>query len=264
MRYRPLRLIAIIGSIAAPVPTLAAPITINSFGAAYTQDFNSLGNIGTTNAALPAGWTLLEAGSSARVNQQYAAGNGSDSAGDVYSFGSSGSSERALGTLLSNTLTPTIGASFVNKAGGTLTALAIAYTGEQWRLGVADRGAADRLAFQYSLNASSLDTGTWINVNALDFSSPDTTGVSGARDGNAAADRTSLAATITGLSVADGATFWIRWSDFDISNADDGLAVDDFSLKAHGVSAVPEPGTLGLLGIGIALAGIAASRRSKQ
>ena len=35
-------------------------------------------------------------------------------------------------------------------------------------------------------------------------------------------------ATISGLSIPNGATFFIRWTDFDASGADDGLAVDDF------------------------------------
>jgi hypothetical protein len=258
MHWKQLQLMLIAASVAGTSAGVAAPISISSFGNTYTEDFNALANTGITNAALPAGWALFESGSSSRVNQQYAAGAGTDNTGDVYSFGSAGSSERALGTLFSNALTPTIGASFINDAGGTLTDLAIAYTGEQWRLGFTNRGAADRLDFQYSLDATSLITGTWINVDALDFNSPSTTGALGARNGNAAANRTNLSATITGLSVADGATFWIRWSDSNISpGADDGLAVDDFF-----VTAIPEPGSLALLGI--AIAGLAASRRRKQ
>lgn len=240
----------------------AAPISISAFDTPYLEDFNTLANAGTTNAALPLGWTLLESGASSRANQQYAGTDGSDNAGDVYSFGSSGNTERAFGTLLSGTLTPTIGASFLNNAGGVLTGLTLSYTGEQWRLGVANRSAADRLDFQYSLDATSLTTGTWIDVDALDFSSPVTTGTAGARDGNTTANRTTSSAAIAGLSVANGATFWIRWSEFDIPGADDGLAVDDFSLTAQNSSPVPEPGSLALFGIAIAC--LAALRRRKQ
>ena len=55
-----------------------------------------------------------------------------------------------------------------------------------------------QLDFQYSLDATSLTTGTWVNVNALDFLTPNTATV-GAKDGNAVGNRTHLAATISGL-----------------------------------------------------------------
>ena len=127
----------------------------------------------------------------------------------------------------SGTLIPLIGASFTNNTGFVITDLAVSYTGEQWRLGTA--GRADRIDFQISVNATDLSTGTYTNVDALDFSSPNTT-TTGALDGNAAANRTAISATITGLSIAPGATFFIRWVDFDASGADDGLAVENFSI----------------------------------
>jgi hypothetical protein len=107
------------------------------------------------------------------------------------------------------------------------------YTGEQWRLGQSGRGA-DRLDFQYNLTTTSLTTPTgWVDVNALDFSSPITTGTVGALDGNAAANRTPVSGTISALSIAPGQTFWIRWFDFNVTGSDDGLGVDDFSLTPH-------------------------------
>ena len=38
-------------------------------------------------------------------------------------------------------------------------------------------------------------------------------------------------------SIANGATVWIRWTDVDVTGADDGLAVDDFSLTPLGTGA---------------------------
>jgi len=252
-------LIAALSGVSAAV---AAPISIGSFGSSVTQNFDTLATSGTANTSLPAGWGLFESGSSSRNNDAYAASTGSDDAGDVYSFGPAGNAERAFGTLLSNSLTPLIGASFVNNAGGVLTGLAISYTGEQWRAGVTNRGAADRLDFQYSLDATSLSTGTWVDVNALDFASPNINAAAGALDGNAAGNQAAVGSAIAGLNIANGATFWIRWTDFNISSADDGLAIDDFSLTARGVVEVPEPATLALLGLG--LAGLVASRRHRR
>ena len=56
----------------------------------YTQDFNTLANTGTSST-LPAGWALLEKGTSA--NTSYTAGTGSSNAGDTYSFGAAGQSD---------------------------------------------------------------------------------------------------------------------------------------------------------------------------
>jgi predicted extracellular nuclease len=92
----------------------------------------------------------------------------------------------------------------------------------------------DRLDFEYNLTATSLTAASgWVDVDALDFSSPVTTGTVGALDGNAAGNRTPVAGTISGLSIAPGQTFWVRWADFNVTGADDGLGVDDFSLTSH-------------------------------
>ena len=198
-------------------------------GPAYNQDFNTLALSGTSST-VPAGWLFSESGTNA--NTIYTAGTGSGNAGDTYSFGIASNTERAFGGLQSGTLIPTIGAGFTNNTGGIVTSLAIAYTGEQWRLGAT--GRTDRIDFQYSLDATSLATGTWTDINNLDFSGPISTGTVGALDGNAAANRTAISFTITGLSIPNGATFYIRWSSFDAAGADDGLSIDDFSITPTG------------------------------
>jgi len=210
----------------------AGAVGLTALAVPYTQDFNTLAVTGTGNTALPLGWDLNETGGGARDNEQYAAGTGSDTTGDTYSFGASGSLERAFGGLLSGTLNPTIGAQFTNNTGVVVTSLAISYAGEMWRLGQNTAGrAADRLNFQLSTDATSLTTGTWTDYDALDFQSPVIAGTVGALVGNNAPNRTAVNFTITGLSIPIGGTFWVRWLDADLSpGSDDGLAVDDFSL----------------------------------
>ena len=200
----------------------------------YTQDFNTLSNnvSGGTGSVLPNGWAFAETGSGA--NGSYRSGTGSANNGDTYSFGADGSTERAFGSLRSGSVVPTLGASFTNDTGATITSLSIGYTGEQWRLGVTSRAVADRLEFQYSVNASSLSSGTWVDADALDFVAPVTSGTAGALNGNAAANSTALGTTITGLSIAPGQTFWLRWTDTDVTSSDDGLAIDDFTLSTGG------------------------------
>jgi endonuclease/exonuclease/phosphatase family metal-dependent hydrolase len=210
-------------------------ISISSTTTPHTQNFNTLRSSSGSSSTLPTGWRLTETGSGA--NARYTVDAGSNTAGDTYSYGAVNNKERALGSLRSSTVSTLFGAQFRNTTGRTITSLIISYTGEQWRCGTTGRGS-DRLDFQYSLNASSLTNGTWVDANALDFNSPFVTTV-GARNGNLAENRSLLSATITGLSIANNAIFWIRWSDFDASGADDGLAIDDFSIQLSAADLIP-------------------------
>jgi len=205
-----------------------AATTLNQFNAPVIQDFDSLALSGTANSTLPTGWSFAETGSGA--NTTYAAGTGSLSTGNTYSFGATNSSERAFGTLRTSSLLSTIGTAVTNNTGATIESLAIAYTGEQWRLGAI--GRLDRLGFAYSLDATSLTTGSWLDIAALDFIAPITTGSTGALDGNAAANQTAVSYTLSGLTVAPGSTVWLRWSDFVATGSNDGLAIDDVSITA--------------------------------
>lgn len=201
-------------------------VSITTTASPYTQDFNTLAATGTTNTVLPTGWAFAEAGTNA--NTQYSADAGGASAGNTYSYGSNPSTERAFGTLRSGSLQSVIGVGFVNNSGTTITSLAITYRGEEWRLGSAGRN--DTLQFQFSLDATSLTDGTWIDENTLDFITPNTTAPTGGKDGNVAGNNTTITSTINGLNIPNGAVVWLKWVDTDVTGADDGLAVDDFSI----------------------------------
>ena len=138
-----------------------------------------------------------------------------------------GSSERAFGGLLSGSLTPILGRRYRMHLAAQSNSLIISYYGEQWRLGAS--GRADKLDFQYSVDATSLTTGSWTDLDALDFTAALN------QQGRlvrlmAIWLQTALwfPATVSALSIADGATIWIRWNDFNATGADDGLAIDDF------------------------------------
>jgi|GEM_PF-2671725 len=198
----------------------------------YEQDFNSLVASGTgTTADLPTGWTFVESGSNA--NTTYTAGTGSSNTGDTYSFGATDSSERAFGELSSGALVSILGVQFQNQTSGTIGQLIIQYYCEQWRRGTS---TDDVLHFQYSTNATSLTTGTWTDVDALDCLPTTTTGDQGALDGNA--NRTLRSATLLGLSIPPNGTIWLRWAAVDATGFDHGLAVDDFQLNKQTPTAV--------------------------
>lgn len=226
-------------ALSAPV-ALAQSVSLVG-GAPPVQDFNTLAASGTS-AALPDGWYLAESGTNADAT--YAADNGALNSGNSYSYGATGSSERALGTLQSGSVAPMIGAQLRNDSSNTLSEIVVSYTGEEWRLGVA--GRSDLLVFEFSTNAISLAdaAATWNAVPALDLATPNTAATAGALDGNAAANRTSISATISGLALAPNATVWVRWRDTNISGSDDGLAIDDVSFAIDGTPPVDEPPTV--------------------
>ncbi|MBJ6143936.1 T9SS type A sorting domain-containing protein [Hymenobacter sp. BT559] len=222
-----------------------APLT----GTSYAQDFSELAATGTANtkATLPLGWDFVESGTNA--DQTYATSTGSSTAGNTYSFGASGSTNRAFGSLQSGSVVPTIGGGFVNNTGATLTSITVTYTGQTWRIGTINR--TDRLDFQYSTDATSIGTGTWTGVAALSY-----TNTAAAATGVANPTQTaSITSTITGLNLAAGDTFWVRWNDFNASGADDGMAIDDFSLSwsaptAAQLTAAPSPLAFGSTAVG--------------
>ena len=212
---------------------LHSQLIITTTATPSTQNFNTLKATAGTSTTLPAGWKLLETGTGA--NTSYASDAGSTATGNTYSYGTGTATERAFGALRSGSVSPVLGVQIRNSTGSTITSLTITYTGEQWRCGAT--GRTDRLDFQYSLNATSLSTGTWTDNNTLDFSSLSTTSV-GAKDGNAAANRAVKTTTITGLSIANNGLFWLRWNDLDATGADDGLAIDDFSIQLNGSDSI--------------------------
>lgn len=206
-------------------------ISLTAAGTAYTQNFDTLASTGSANSTTLTGalegWSIIESGSNA--NTTYAANDGSGNGGNTYSYGSTGSTDRALGGLASNNLTTAFGAQFTNNTGAPLTSLLISYVGEEWRYG-GSTAAVDLLAFEYSLNATSLESGTWTAVSSLNYNTTNTAAANGAVDGNNVANRTVVSGSITGLNIPNGATVWIRFTDVNITGNDDGLAIDDFSL----------------------------------
>lgn len=204
-------------------------ISINLTNFDYLTDFNSLANT-STSTILPNGWYISESGTNA--NSTYTAGSGTNNAGDTYSFGVSGSTDRSLGGLRSNALNPTFGCKVKNNTGEVLESIIISYVGETWRVGNSWR--PDRLDFQYSTDATSLTTGTWTDVNELDYENPGQVAISGVL-----AHSSNINFTINGLYIASNSTIWFRFTDYNAFSSDDGMAIDDFSINASPAISLP-------------------------
>lgn len=193
-----------------------------------TTTFDELEITGTTNTTVPRGIYFFEQNTNANI--YYRSDNGSSTTGDTYSYGSTSSSERALGSLSTGTLGPChIGARLLNNTGTLVNALEITFTGEQWRKGGTTAG--DKLMFELSTDATSLNTGTWTPFSTLNFAAIHEDGTSGALDGNLPANRLLISDEITGFgNINTGASVWIRWKDIDVTGSDDGMAIDDLII----------------------------------
>jgi DNA/RNA endonuclease YhcR with UshA esterase domain len=209
----------------------AQAVVFTKLNTAYKQNFDSLANSGKAST-MPYGWYFYE--TDVNANTIYSADSGSSTTGDTYSYGHSGSTERALGTLASSKLKSYIGMQFKNSTGATVTSITVSFTVEMWRLGATGRGA-DSMYATMSTSAGSLSASSgWTSIPSLTFISPVVGGTVGLTDGNSSTYQTKVNVTLTGLSIPDGQTAWLRWYDPNVASNDDGLAIDDFSLTLKG------------------------------
>lgn len=243
-----------------------ADISVNSTNFTYSQNFDSLS---TSTSASPwvnnstlAGWSLVN--SIGAAVPTIVGGTGNSNAGSFYSFGASGSSERALGSTASGGSyfgSPASGnpagwiaLSLNNASGSVLDSFTVAYDGEQWRNG--GNTNTQSLVLEYGYGASFGDVTGWTAIST--FSSPVVGSTAAALDGNSTGLVSGLGATVE-TPWAAGTTLWLRWADLNDVGNDHGLAIDNLSFS---VSAVPEPSAWALMLAGVATLGFVARRRA--
>ncbi|WP_310379916.1 hypothetical protein, partial [Flavobacterium sp.] len=202
--------------------------TAASITQTYTQDFNSLATTTSGTTAPSFTWTDNSTIANWFTNRTaYFAFNGGSNSGGLYSFGSTSSTERALGSIGSGSVNSILGAVKINNTTGqTVNSITISYTGEQWRNGGSN--ASSKLDFTYAINATDEAIGTYTDINTLDFTSPVISATAATLDGNIASNRTLKTATFA-VSIPSGSSIWLRWQDVDDSGADSGLAIDDLT-----------------------------------
>lgn len=240
--------------VVAPI-ALSAAIVIPTDGEnVYTQNFASLSGGTWSDDGTLSGWYADWPNEPNWIAVPSGGSNGLIRYYDVYTP----TAEYGLGSRnTSGNNIVVFGAEFQNGTGSEINGINIDYQGEQWYHGTQTTDAG--LVFEYSTDATSLSTGTWTAVSALDFDAP-LTGGTGVLLGTPSVI-SSIASDIT-LSVANGGTFWIRWTDTDDgTGTDHGLAVDSFKLD---VTVVPEPSTYALMLGFLALGGVLLRRRLRS
>jgi hypothetical protein len=227
-----------------------SPSNISYTSGNYFQDFNTLptsGTITTTgfgqgpyyltsspiSATNTTGWQIAAiTGTDVRLITEAGAGN----SGSNYNYGSTSSTDRAIGGLASSSYLGSVGATFVNSSTVPLNKVTISYVGENWRRG--GSGSFNKMNFAYKVGESSINATGFTAVPSLDFSTPTpVTGTAAALDGNAAANRAVITSTFTLDNYwLPGQTLTIRWNDVDETGNDDGMAIDSLTFSAEGPS----------------------------
>lgn len=216
-----------------------AQIAVSGAGS-YSQDFNSLITTSTATWAdnsTIVGWYAKRSGTGTGI----AANDGSSNSGNLYSYGTGTSTERALGTVGSGGATAgnfAIGAAFHNTSGSAVGNFSVTYTLEEWRIGGNPAPTPQVVTFWYKTSSTAITDLTpnvstgWTAVTALDGSSPVNTATAAPLDGNASPNFVTLTnIAIPGLTLADGEYLMLKWDDPNQSGNDHGLAIDNVTVS---------------------------------
>jgi hypothetical protein len=251
---------------AAAVTMLAMPawasITLNSL-APVTENFDSLPSSGTTaldptvgvHNAIPglASWAGTKvSGTGTTLN--FLADDGTSNSGRLASLGAAASGERALGQLASGSNVTSFGVEIVNNTGQTLTGIQLDGFREQWRSSTSTQNV---LTFASAVSGGSATSSNFLTdaslapLASLDLIGEPPVASNGATDGN------TLRVAVSGLvsaTIPNGASLFIRWTDFNDVGNDAALGLDDLTITG-----IPEPASMVLLMVG----GLAALRRRR-
>lgn len=189
-------------------------VSITAVPYTKSDNFDAYNPISATdaNSTIPTGWTLSTTG-----NSYVGRATGTGATGGIYAYGSG--SDYSLGALPSGSNTHTYTVSFVNNTGAPITSLKISWDYEQWR---------------YGGNASGWDvTGTGALATNTTLNGKDFSGVPSGNSGTVAVTAVPEF-TLTGLNIANGAAFGIKWATTNLAGTDNGVSIDNFHMTATG------------------------------
>ena len=203
-------------------------------------DSDSWAATGMSDGALAFGGTQTTAGTD--YTRGTSAGNVVP--GGFYAF-TVGTGNNALGIQPGNAdWTPgTLTLKIQNSTGKTVSSLIISYDIYVRN----DQNMANSFNFSHSANDS-----TYTSVGALDYTS------TAAADGSPSWVQNPKNTTLTGLSIADNAFYYVRWGGDEVSGSG---KMDEFALDNINLTPVPEPITWALVVFGGLMGGIQVVRR---
>lgn len=224
---------------------LGSPIIYSEKKAVYQQNFNDLpaGGSFTLTGKGPhsfsqspflitglVGWEFMHKSGSG-TNAVFAQGTGTATSSGMYSVGSSGSIERALGSIAAGTGVYAFGIRLTNQTGGSLNKISGSFTAEQWRKG--GSGNQNTWIGKYATGTmSSIDQPNLLTHTSMNFSSIQFSIGAGSLNGNSLENQTTVQFTITGIDWKNGEQLLLRWDDTDETGSDDLVAIDNFNFSA--------------------------------
>ncbi len=206
----------------------------------YSENFDGMGPTGT---AYITGWTAIRAAGTGAVGAELtmAVTDGTANSGNIYNLGTVDATERAFGSLASGSTVPSFGAFYANNTGSSITQLELDGMMEQWRSG-SNASVTETYVFEYSLDATSLNTGTWVAVPNFNLvEKVIASAAANALNGNLPENQTGISASITGINWTPGSTLWIRWTDVNDGGSDGICSIDNLSINVTTGTVVAEP-----------------------
>lgn len=216
------------------VGSIDAQVVFTQVNTNYTADFNSFGS--SSSATMPAGFRIGSnwlTGSSVTTLAAGTSGSGvlnSTSSGGCYNFGNgvtATATDRALGFISSGSFTSpqSIMYAFTNSTGQTITSLTISWNYEKYRSG--------SRAFEWTFFHGNSSTATSAFTSGNQSYASDLSNAIIYNPPNSI----SKSITISGLSIANGSTYYLRWTYTGSGGSTNGqgLAIDDLKIAANRV-----------------------------
>ena len=221
--------LALCATLALPAATGWGQISISNTSP-ITENFDGLGT--STSASLPSNWKMSAAGAGSSAGWSTAtnltavnaaASSGTPTAGARYNWGNgTTTTDRAVGFMTSGGYaTPnSIMAYYVNNTGQTITALAISFDIERYRI----NSTASSVTF-----FTSTDGSNWTSVTSGDSGALSTGSSSYTFSGGTVVTKSF---SVSGLTIANGGGVYLRWVFSTASSNSQGLGLDNVSLTA--------------------------------
>ena len=226
----------------------ANPVTIsgqtyffNNGSLDFAAAIDSTGPTNSSTGGLGLSSTMSGWYGSGAITTRVGAQLGDQTQGGIISFGGLASGNRALGLESANgSGITTFALKLVNDTGSSISAINLSFVGELWR-----QATAKTVNFGYVVanTSASLPTSGSTSLGSISF----TGGSAGPVDGTLGVNQTNINLTAASISNwGDNQALWLTWQTATAAGSSQGIAIDNLSF-----SAVPEPSTLALVGLGV-------------